>query len=486
MACWFLVSLAAFFNQAAALQILASSAEEDVSLSPFDDDGDIQGYLNRKLSGLTSADEPHYLQRSPLRPEDAGMQALEEFLVAQKVSTHRIGSVARNDRCPSGPKIWLLMTGQYRTFSWVHPQIVKTMEDSVGECFHAVAVVSDRFFDANDKANQCDEGGTACVSSYPNTSAGVAAQLADDAKSFDGRLSYIVIQRVDNPNYGYAPQHGVGDFRASYTYVAWAMARHIARTNGVSISPSSLVVLSRPDMAFSQAIDADPLIDYFARSDDRRLRLTQINDADLSSVMSFASFDWNIGYTLDVAIDPQSRRSFIANAMAASAAMNFNFVIFEFDGTDRSWCLDNDGREDVFNLTDCKHLGRNMLPTQSALQNNCICRTFIPGNNDQSHNSSTHFCPQLGRCMIFRDYQDSTNRHVCTQPEVCINLDGSPSEDVVKVDLTKNLIRLYNADRTTSQKAGEELIDYSGPKFMRYRLSARPFDLSVENGLWQK
>mmetsp|Transcript_13562 Transcript_13562/g.28886 ORF Transcript_13562/g.28886 Transcript_13562/m.28886 type:complete len:334 (-) Transcript_13562:9-1010(-) len=145
-------------------------------------------------------------------------------------------------RVPCVPRVWLLLSGQYRTFPDTRHSIKKMLERSVGQCYF-VALLTPTL--SSDK-------GSAVTKTVQRD------WLEADARLFDTRLAYLTVERHQKPNTGFWYNY------ANHWRGVWTIADTLQKMHGFATDGSTIVVRSRPDVCFRDCFDFTNAAKVFA------------------------------------------------------------------------------------------------------------------------------------------------------------------------------------------------------------------------------
>ena len=153
------------------------------------------------------------------------------------------------------PALWILLVGHYRTFSWTRDAWRRMATQSASGCSMAVAFMPE-VVDVPDAERRWWRKHDVGWRQIASARDGVPALLADAQQAFPN-LAYVVVHRIGAVN-------GFPACLALYWHGAWAATRWVARTHGLAIDPSSVVLRARPDVILPSALSLGRLRTYFA------------------------------------------------------------------------------------------------------------------------------------------------------------------------------------------------------------------------------
>ena len=185
------------------------------------------------------------------------------------------GSWTTTTACPT-PRLWLLLTGHYRTFSYTLPNIQRMAHASSHGCYMAAAVMPDEICVRRggwEKGSSAAANETRCDPAkwynaehralewrrFAPSIDSVPSLLSKAQAAFKGRLAYAVIRRSGS-------MHSYGGAFAVFWHMAWAVAQFAAKTHGITPHPSAVVIRTRPDCIFTRPFELTALLNYFEHS----------------------------------------------------------------------------------------------------------------------------------------------------------------------------------------------------------------------------
>lgn len=163
------------------------------------------------------------------------------------------GAFTPTDHCPT-PRLWVLLVGHYRSFSWTRGPLAEVLNASVGSCYF-VAAATPIEIDAVHRTGWWSPNNDSNWKVLASRNEAADALMAASTVAFGGRLAHVAIQRngsFDRIFYGLA----VG------WHAAWAVACWAAQAHGVTIDPTSVVLRTRPDVLLRTAFSIDGLQQY--------------------------------------------------------------------------------------------------------------------------------------------------------------------------------------------------------------------------------
>jgi len=396
----------------------------------------------QRAVGIVSASPERLAPRrlSPLVEVDlAGdFAGYVERLWANDIHVHdlHIGNPAPNE-CPAGPKIWLFLSGDYRTFHSVQRAIRSSLEDSVGQCYHVVLAVPHVFGPPSKWEGGWTPDALAKITPFSNDTPGVIAQVQQDRDQVWGEhLSSVVVEKT-GALAKYTGGWGTGTFQMMYAHVSWLVARVAVEQSDVAVDPHSILIQSRPDIGFGQSFEAEPLLAYFRATDGaRRYRWSQVVAQDLIAISSFVTFEANVAYPIDVLQHRKMEPSTAGSIIALAALLARNLWSQPFSGLDLKICLDGVTQP----VDDCQRSVTEVILVLSALQNSCVCRVRDQGT-----------CYSQTQCFWYTEYQQITggSSRTCTEPHMCVI--GGVAQ-LQKINLLHDVIIAY--DYNVSQAVG--------------------------------
>eukprot|EP00242_Pyramimonas_sp_CCMP2087_P016566 CAMPEP_0198205154 /NCGR_PEP_ID=MMETSP1445-20131203/8626_1 /TAXON_ID=36898 /ORGANISM="Pyramimonas sp., Strain CCMP2087" /LENGTH=708 /DNA_ID=CAMNT_0043877317 /DNA_START=184 /DNA_END=2310 /DNA_ORIENTATION=- len=160
-----------------------------------------------------------------------------------EVGFHNLGRDRTELRIPCVPKVWLLLSGQYRTFRDTRHSVRNMLQRSVGECYFVVIVVP---------TTTSDKGGQPAVASD------LHSNLEEDVTFFDSRLVYFALTRQTS-----AAANQWFNFAVNYRAL-WVIAETLQRMHAIHTDASTIIIRSRPDMCFRDCFDFTNAAKVFA------------------------------------------------------------------------------------------------------------------------------------------------------------------------------------------------------------------------------
>lgn len=213
-----------------------------------------------------------------------------------KISSASIGFFAQSAECPT-PRLWVILTGHFRSFLATQQQFRKMAEESVGgRCYMFVAFLPKQ---ADDRLNN-----NCFVGSQEHRHNVEPLMRRAQSDTFGGRLSFATAEASSLRSVGSsAPIH------VRLTPTQWCGAYLLtlltAERLGLPLSSSSVVLLTRPDKAYTRGFRLEGLEELF-RSGSRAARHLVLGQEDAGGsyqgdhhlVTSFGCFHSDIGLPL--------------------------------------------------------------------------------------------------------------------------------------------------------------------------------------------
>lgn len=177
------------------------------------------------------------------------------FIGAVRVVNASQGQWMPTQQCPT-PRLWIFLSGHYRTFSWTRAALAEVAAISSENCYFVAAAVP-RHIEAEQRTGKWSPvpGGVWPQIASHNDAAAVL--MAESSVAFGGRLAYAVLDRTGA--YDRLPA-GL----AVLWHAVWAVARWVASTRSfLPIDPSAVVVRTRPDVLLRAPFAVAPLQRHF-------------------------------------------------------------------------------------------------------------------------------------------------------------------------------------------------------------------------------
>ncbi|CAK9002991.1 unnamed protein product [Durusdinium trenchii] len=261
----------------------------------------------------------------------SGIQVQHHNLHAENISNYNITCV---------PKVWLLLSGLYRSLKYVRPSMLNMLQRSAGDCWFV----------------------TLLVSSYDGIDLAI---LQDDYQFFQGRFSFVSVIRsgIAKPK-GYA--------YAVHWHGCWWIAQQIreALKGKAAMDPSSTIVLRhRPDECFRHCFDVEAAAAAFTRW--RYLILGQPISADNGLTTNWATYS-----------------NLIAPGLAANRSSNLFLSAMSASWSKSEYC------NGMLDPGECDHgipyclMNKNTAPCRPPVllswQQHCLCRLQGKGSSETS------------------------------------------------------------------------------------------------------
>ena len=199
----------------------------------------------------------------------------------------------------STPRLWILLCGHYRTFTWTRAALAEVANLSAAGCYMVVAAVP-----AQVEATQRTGYWSPLPGALGLSSRGEAAPalMAESTAAFGGRLAHVVINRTGD--YDRVPAGLAVGWHA-----AWAVARWAACHHRMNIDPASVLVRTRPDVLLRSPFSITALQRYF-RHGEHGAHLTLGQDvregyhwfaqSDYFMTTSFGAYETDVGLPLEL------------------------------------------------------------------------------------------------------------------------------------------------------------------------------------------
>ena len=195
------------------------------------------------------------------------------------------GSWNASEGCET-PRLWVFLYGHYRAM-WQTEKSIKAMaEVASNDCYLIVALMAQEL-DHSQKI-RIQHSPRDWEASVRKTGRGgdMTASALLAASTLGDRLAYAVVGRT-------GPTTKVEEHQLSFWWHGlWAVAKWAARCNNFEIARSSVVMRTRPDLAFERGPEIGRLSDIFAEGvRGRHLILGQDNFGMQSDILMFTSFN---------------------------------------------------------------------------------------------------------------------------------------------------------------------------------------------------
>ena len=240
---------------------------------------------------------------------DEDLGELEGFLGPQwphnviKTTATYAGRWTSTREC-STPRLWVLLRGHYRSFSWTRTNYKRMLEGSVGNCYMIVAAIPametnrDSQFLKPSLVHQRKRNMSASAKNRMQT-----LLQTTSIQYFGRRFAYAVFQRNESWASVLNTSNSMiwNDWllrEPLHLLAAWAVARWAARVNHILVAPHAVVILTRPDVAVFNSFDVEPITSIFRTRPPRgpgiHLMLVQQYGSSEYATTSFGALEWDI------------------------------------------------------------------------------------------------------------------------------------------------------------------------------------------------
>jgi len=205
--------------------------------------------------------------------------------------------------CPT-PRLWILLCGHYRTFSWARSSLAEVANLSSADCYFIFAAIPLQIESVARTGSWSPVAGT-LWQRLAKSIDDVHPLLDESMPVFNGRMAVAVLNRTDELD------KRPGPAKAVLWHAAWALARVCAQQhNWGAIDPSTVVVRTRPDVVLRAPFAIDRFRRYARLGRyGRHLMLNQdIREgdhwwaqSDYFMITSFGAFEADIALPLELA-----------------------------------------------------------------------------------------------------------------------------------------------------------------------------------------
>ena len=205
--------------------------------------------------------------------------------------------------CPT-PRLWILLCGHYRTFSWARSSLAEVANLSSADCYFIFAAIPLQIESVARTGSWSPVAGT-LWQRLAKSIDDVHPLLDESMSVFNGRMAVAVLNRTDELD------KRPGPAKAVLWHAAWALARVCAQQhNWGAIDPSTVVVRTRPDVVLRAPFAIDRFQRYARLGRyGRHLMLNQdIREgdhwwaqSDYFMITSFGAFEADIALPLELA-----------------------------------------------------------------------------------------------------------------------------------------------------------------------------------------